>query len=291
MSRSDHDLRRILASRLPGRQVGTVRRLGQGLDNVAYEVDGSMVVRVSKEPDPRQRAAGVVREAELLRTVPAFSSLPVPEVVFVDEAAGMFGYRKLPGTPLLDHRGDVPATLAPELGRFLTGLHRAPPAVVEPLAPPDTEPLQVYLDEAIRAYEEVADVIPDRHRPAVESFLGQPPPPEPAVRAFSHNDLGAEHILVDRAAVTGVIDWSDAAITDPAHDLGLIFRDFGATVFDQTLRHYDVPFTPADRDRAAFYARCAVLEDIAYGVGTAGAQRYADAGLAHLEWTFADPAG
>lgn len=291
MSSGRHDIRRILASRLPDHRVSTVRRLGQGLDNVAYEVDGALVVRVSKAPDPRQRAARVTREAELLRTVSAFSSLPVPDVVFVDEAAGMYGYRKLPGTSLLGHRADVPATLAPELGTFLTGLHRAPPAVMEPLAPPDTEPLQVYLDGATRAYEDLGDVIPDRHRPAVESFLGLPPPPEPAVRVFSHNDLGAEHILVDRTAVTGVIDWSDAAITDPAHDLGLIFRDFGATAFDQTLRHYGLPFTSADRARAAFYARCAVLEDIAYGVGTAGAQRYADAGLAHLEWTFADPAG
>jgi len=27
--------------------------------------------------------------------------------------------------------------------------------------------------------------------------------------------------------VTGIIDWSDAAIVDPAHDFGLLHRDLG----------------------------------------------------------------
>jgi hypothetical protein len=38
-----------------------------------------------------------------------------------------------------------------------------------------------------------------------------------------------EHVLVDveANAVTGIIDWTDAAIADPARDLALIYRDFG----------------------------------------------------------------
>ncbi len=48
---------------------------------------------------------------------------------------------------------------------------------------------------------------------------------------------------------------------------------------------YDGRFDDADRERAAFYARCKLLEDIAYGVRT-GARPYAEAGLAHLARTF-----
>ncbi len=39
--------------------------------------------------------------------------------------------------------------------------------------------------------------------------------------------------------------------------------------------------------RAVFYARCKLIEDIAYGVHTPGAGRYAEAGLARLVRTFA----
>ena len=91
--------------------------------------------------------------------------------------------------------------------------------------------------------------------------------------AFCHNDLGAEHVLVDTETntVTGVIDWTDAAIADPAYDLALIYRDLGAEVFGRTLDHYGCRFDAVDRERAAFYARCSLLEDLAYGLSTPGA--------------------
>jgi aminoglycoside phosphotransferase (APT) family kinase protein len=111
---------------------------------------------------------------------------------------------------------------------------------------------------------------------------------EPQVAVFCHNDLGVEHVLVDvgASAVTGIIDWTDAAIADPARDLAPIYRDLGPEVFDLTLAHYGGRFDDADRERAVFYARCKLLEDIAYGVRTPGARRYAETGLAHLARTF-----
>ena len=108
--------------------------------------------------------------------------------------------------------------------------------------------------------------------------------------AFCPNDLGTEHVLVAEggSAVTGVIDWTDAAIADPARDLALIYRDLGPEVFELTLAHYDGGrFDEADRERAVFYARCKLLEDVAYGLSSPGAFRYAEKGLAHLARTFA----
>ncbi len=83
--------------------------------------------------------------------------------------------------------------------------------------------------------------------------------------AFCHNDLGAEHLLVDAGtnSITGVTDWTDAAITDPTYDLALIYRDLGPEVFDLTLDYYGRRFDAADRERTVFYARCSLLEDVA----------------------------
>jgi aminoglycoside phosphotransferase (APT) family kinase protein len=105
-----------------------------------------------------------------------------------------------------------------------------------------------------------------------------------------HNDLGAEHLLTDTATstLTGVIDWSDAAVTDPAHDFALVYRDLGPALFDLVLSHYGHGFDRVDRDRAVFYARCALIEDLAYGLST-GPRHYADAALAHLLPTFLEP--
>ena len=65
---------------------------------------------------------------------------------------------------------------------------------------------------------------------------------------LAHADLGAEHILEAAERITGVIDWSDAAVTDPA-------------LRARRLRGLE----DAAMDRIEFFARCAALEDLACG--------------------------
>jgi aminoglycoside phosphotransferase (APT) family kinase protein len=157
---------------------------------------------------------------------------------------------------------------------------------MERLVPNDREPMDAWLAEATDSYGQVAGRLATAARGRVEAFLGESPPPASPALAFCHNDLGSEHVLVDGGQVSGVIDWTDAAITDPVADLALVYRDLGPEAFDLTVAHYDGAFGERDRERAVFYARCALLEDLAYGFRT-GERRYSDAGLAHLGWTFA----
>jgi aminoglycoside phosphotransferase (APT) family kinase protein len=82
------------------------------------------------------------------------------------------------------------------------------------------------------------------------------------------------------------LDWTDAAIADPARDLALIYRDLGPEACRLVPAHYEGSFGDADRERAVFYARCKLIEDLAYGLGTPGARRYAEVGLSHLARSF-----
>ncbi|MEV4457264.1 aminoglycoside phosphotransferase family protein [Microbispora sp. NPDC049633] len=279
---------RLLARHLPGYEIGSVERLGEGQDNAAYEVNGELVVRQSKIDEAADRGEAVRREAALLAAVAELSPVPVPQPVFVDEEAGVLAYGKLPGRPLNLHPVREPMRLAAPLGDFLSGLHAAPVERMEAFAPRDIYPLSELLEEAEGHYREIAAHVPPGARRMVEDFLGTQAPPEPGVPAFCHNDLGAEHVLAEAetSTVTGVIDWTDAAIADPAYDLALVFRDLGPEVFERTLAHYHGRLDDAGHARVLFYARCALLEDVAYGLRSAGARAYADAGLAHLERTF-----
>jgi aminoglycoside phosphotransferase (APT) family kinase protein len=87
--------------------------------------------------------------------------------------------------------------------------------------------------------------------------------------------------------VTGIIDWSDAAIVDPAVDFGLLYRDLGPAAADAAMGSYrtgtDDLVTLAER--AVFYARCRVFEDLAYGLET-GRVAYVDKSLAAMAWLF-----
>jgi aminoglycoside phosphotransferase (APT) family kinase protein len=108
---------------------------------------------------------------------------------------------------------------------------------------------------------------------------------------FSHNDLGIEHVLVEpgSGAITGIIDWSDAAMVDPAYDVGLLYRDLGPLALDALLRSGlgagAGESEGAMRERAVFCARCSLLEDLAYGLDT-GRPEYVDKSLAALSWLF-----
>jgi aminoglycoside phosphotransferase (APT) family kinase protein len=281
----------VVRAGVPGFQVRSVVLLGEGLDNLAYEVNGELVVRVSKEPDPARRAELVSAEAGLLAAVAGISPLPVPEPVFTDREHGCWAHAKIPGVLLLDlpesQRLAHAPVVAAALGTFLAALHAAPLEQMAQLVGSDEVPMGEWRDEATADYTAVISAIPAGRRGSVEAFLAAPPPEDGGTQVLSHNDLGIEHVLVVPAtgAVTGVIDWSDAALTDPARDFGLLYRDLGPAALTAALASYRAGDTAALRKRAAFYARCGLLEDLAYGT-QAGISAYTDKSLTALQWLF-----
>ncbi|MEU8379207.1 phosphotransferase [Streptosporangium sp. NPDC048865] len=295
------DVRAAMARHLPGHRVETVTPLGAGQDNVAYEVNGDLILRFSKEPDPARRAALVEREARLLAVVADLSPVPVPEPAFTIAAQGCLAYPKLPGRPLLDlpaaKRSAHGPSVAATLGALLAAAHAVPAGLLTGLAEVDDSPPSEWLREASEICPAIIDEIPPAHHRAVRTFLGTPPPDDGHTPVFSHNDLGIEHVLVAPATgtVTGVIDWSDAAIVDPAYDFGLLYRDLGPTALDAALDGYRSAGLPNGlttlrdlavlRERAVFYGRCRLFEDLEYGIET-GRELYVGKCLTAVEWLF-----
>ena len=284
------DIRTVLAARLPDYPIQVTTVLGEGLDNVAYEVNGEPVLRVGKNPDPVARQVRAAREAALLAAVAPFAPLPIPEPAFATD--GMLAYRTMPGVPLLElprrwRRANV-RPIAGVLGDFLAALHAIPADLVAAWVEADVEPFAEWLVEATECYAAVIGEVPHEHRAGIERFLRSAAPGEPAEHemVFSHNDLGIEHVLVDRTSVgvLGVIDWSDAAFVDPATDFGLILRDLGPAALGVAVgRHPHA--SSALAERAGFYARCSVLEDLRYGVEN-DRPGYVDKSIDSLSWLF-----
>jgi aminoglycoside phosphotransferase (APT) family kinase protein len=179
--------------------------------------------------------------------------------------------------------------LCDQLADFLSRIHGLPLERVRDVVLQDDTALDALLTEATQ-YVPLVDgyLLPDCRR-ALATFVNTPPPPEPAVLAFCHNDLGAEHLLAvsDGTVLSGVIDWSDAAVTDPARDLGLILRDLGPAVAKAVLSMTGATDPHATLVRAAFYARCRLLEDLAYGLRTPD-RRHVEHALRHFGRTFGD---
>jgi aminoglycoside phosphotransferase (APT) family kinase protein len=228
----------------------------------------------------------VAREGRLLTAVASFSPIPVPEPAFTAAEEGCLAYFKIPGRPLLDapvaERYAHGEAVAKAIGGMLAAIHATPPEQLTGLVGIDDLPLAQWLREAADLYPTVVDRVPVGYRPAIDEFLATAPPDDDHPLVFSHNDLGIEHILTDPGtpAVTGVIDWGDAAIVDPAYDFGLLFRDLGPAALVAALDGYGGGDS-ALAVRAVFYARCSFFEDLGYGQA-----RYVDKSVAALPWLF-----
>src|SRR5690606_32545940 len=105
------------------------------------------------------------------------------------------------------------------------------------------------VDDGLRAAEllERARVtlwprLADEHRRWVERMLTDFPDldPHPLPRVLLHGELSPDHVLYDEAAgkVTGVIDFGDMAIGDPAWDLVYLYEDYGEDFLTRALRAY-----------------------------------------------------
>lgn len=281
---------------LPGYRVESVRSLGSGQDHAAVEVNGELIVRFALSARTPAGAAATAREAALLAVVARVSPLRVPVPAFSVPEQCCLAYPKLPGTPLLERprawRERHAVAIGASLGELLAALHRLPPAAAAELVDVEVDdtPPDVWLREAVELYAAVRSRVPPQHRPALEAFLATSAPPVGRQPVFSHNDLGIEHVLVDAATgqVTGVIDWSDAAFADIARDFALILRDLGPPgLHAATARD---PAAGADGrlgERVWFHARCAAIEDLAYGAQT-GRSEYESKSLDALSWLFAE---
>lgn len=61
----------------------------------------------------------------------------------------------------------------------------------------------------------------------------------PKETVLTHGDLHAGHILIDaQAQVTGFIDWTEAAIADPARDFVAHYRTFGEDALNKLISAY-----------------------------------------------------
>jgi aminoglycoside phosphotransferase (APT) family kinase protein len=245
------------------------RLISLGAENLAIDVMGDFIVRINVQP-PSERAASVGAEAALLRRLQPLTDIKVPDLLVAEQISGLMIYRRLPGQPYLAAPHTDPAAMIEPLGRLLHLLHQVSGEVD---VPADEHPMAAWLAHAKTTALEVDALLRPEHRVGIGRLLATAPPPETDLILLCHNDLGAEHLLVDDSgALTGIIDWTDAAHTDPARDIAAIYRDLGPGVALDVALAAEIT-DPGLMERAQFLARCTWLEDFAYAVANEPVRR------------------
>lgn len=297
-------LHALLTTQAPNLDARTLRYLNEGWDSWVYtatHLDGTTwILRFPKRAGVARR---LEREMVLLPMLSTRLQLAVPQFALLGEPAVGYphrfvGYGRLPGRPAIDVETGALDVLAlgAILGSFLSALHDFPIAaalqvgVEEGVEEEDSE-ISAKLETATAQLAQFGEILDDRERDWVRAALHAPDPIRSEERCVLHNDFYPEHLLVEGTQLSGVIDWGDVAIADPARDLAGLFSWLGMPCLQSGIDTYlklrakklAADAGPRLVERARFFAVCRALEDLDYGT-RAGRAEYVRSGLRTLRY-------
>ncbi|HLX58571.1 MAG TPA: phosphotransferase [Ktedonobacteraceae bacterium] len=266
----------LIQQNFPQIAIQSALPITRGWDSFVLEINGELIFRFPMREDV---IVYLEKELHLLPVLEQALSTPIPHFDYFGHGDASYpfmfvGYRKLVGVALEDGRittGQL-AALASTLATFLNELHSFPVAQAAQAGVQEYTPLQwreryadlqkrVFplldvVDMGLRVKSEQLweDFLDDR-----DSFTFQP--------VLIHCDLGCEHILCDpaRGVLTGVIDWGDAAIGDPALDFVGLHSERGREFTESVLAHYKGTLDAAFWRRMDFYLRYQPFSELLYG--------------------------
>ncbi|RLV04389.1 aminoglycoside phosphotransferase [Streptomyces griseocarneus] len=230
----------------------------EGWDSAARLVDGRWVERSPRRPEVARQLR---TETRLMPWLGPQLPLPVPMPRVVADEPLVVRHALVPGEPLTE----PDATHGRRLGLFLHALHAVDATEAERREAPS--PREV-LDERAALTEDfrarVVPLLPADRRESAHALLdavGSLP-----ARALVHGDLGPEHVLVRGDGLSGVIDFGDAHIGDPAIDLAWALHGTPPAFADALADAYGV--TPELRGRALLWHRLGPWYEVTHGLDT-----------------------
>jgi len=240
---------------------------------------------------PRRPAAGAALEAEqgLLtalgrakETGLVHFDVPQPRgsaLLGVDEGR-VIVYTEVRGAPLVLAAVEPGPGLSASIGRALAQIHELPLTLIEEQGLP-TYSAEEYRERRLAELDagiqtgKVPPRLADRWEHQLENVSWWRF--EPTV---VHGDMGEQQLLVAEGEISGIVDWMDARVADPADDLAWLAAAAPQDVVESIFEAYTVARRelrdPHLLDRARLASELALLRWLMYGVRTENADVIAD---------------
>lgn len=240
--------------------LAAARREGLDLEPSATELDGSGLDFLVLHAHDAAGTAWIVRtprrsdvidaarvEARILRFVREQLSTPVPDWrVFADD---VIAYPRLPGVPALTVEAGVPtwhgvepgalsSQFVESFGDALLALRAAPVELAVRAGVPH-EPI-AQARESLRAQMEQTRALLEPTPAVWQRWLDwlEADALWPTHVVLTHGDLHPGHLLLDQdTRLTGILDWTEAKLADPALDLAMFFGCFGRPALERLCEH------------------------------------------------------
>jgi aminoglycoside 2''-phosphotransferase len=240
-----------------GLAVRNIAVLGQGLDSVAYRVNGEYIFKQSKHDGARVALKKEVRALDYLK---GRITLQIPEIEYYSEGFSVCGYKEIRGEKLTPdsykNMSDAEkSALVRSIAQFFREMHAIPLPDIEGL---EKDIAEDYKGDHDALRELIYDKIPDKSKKYLDDLYNRILGDERITKyqkALCHNDLSCNHIIMRDNKAVGIIDFGDVAITDRDKDFVYLLedsaeeigREFGLRVLE-CYNHpdKDIPILKAD---------------------------------------------
>jgi aminoglycoside 2''-phosphotransferase len=267
--------RAAIQENFPGLSLNSLRYLAEGWDSLVCQWNERLIFRFPKRLEVAERLA---LETRLLPELAPTLPLPIPQFTYISKPTSLnfpylfVGYEALPGLTQPDWPEEVAQAnwWKAALGDFLTALHAFPVAQARQLGVKiinftGTYGLNDSWREALETFyrlvrRKISPLLTDERQDLVaayfEDFLDDD-------RHFDfepvllHADLSEDHVLVDptNKIVTGIIDFGDVCLGDPAYD-----------VMQTVLPYYKGKVDSTFQQRQLFYSQLAPYFALVFGL-------------------------
>ena len=249
MTRDTSELIDVIVAHCPNLCVEQLEPLGEGDFCHAYTVNGTWVVRFAKHLEAAQ---SLRREACLLSQVGNQLDLPIPKPQYYDDAGGtelaFVKYPKLSGVALTQGRflslpDEARDRCAGQLAQFVVQLHDCDLQLAKRCTVPRCDYQTQYTQILLRAKSTLFPLLEAHEQHYVETTITEYLSNRHSIMfepVLLHGDLSPDHVLYDiqNMHVSGIIDFGDMMIGDPAWDLTYLYEDYGVEFLSYFLRHY-----------------------------------------------------
>jgi len=285
----------LVAAQCPDLAPVEAKYLDEGWDSVVYEVNRGWIFRFPKRAEAQ---ACHDLECALLPRLADVVPLPIPRPSRRGTPGPAYplrfmGYERLPGTPAISlplDAADLDAC-GRQCGEFLTALHAFPAADARALgvrAASMEGRFERWRAAMLERLETIAPALSPALAARSRAFLAGPMPSASAAPGrLVHYDLGDAHFLLDVGTrrVSGVIDWGDVCVGDPAMDLAGLWQWLGEPLVRRALESYrGVAIDDEVLSRARVAAAVIAFSTLWYGIEARRAE-YVLSGVRSLDHT------
>jgi len=274
-------LRRIDAGARPA----SATYLGAGYAYAAHRVPsptGDWVVRLPKRTDGAwgtDRIEDIEREVRffgLLREYDFGTTVPRDSTLLRDPAGRTLGaaHRYVSGSPLARlgaPRGAAREVLAQDIARFLSRLHAVPVAIAKQASLESASlATSTYTPLTRQSLPHLGEATARWLQGRTEAFLAGGGTMK-APRRVIHADISGAHLLLTRRRrLSGVIDFGDILIADPALDFAGLLNDLTWRDLERVWAHYEGTVDADAERRVRYYIEVQAIFQVVYGADGVG---------------------